>query len=258
MARPQKCRMICSKPKAACFEPKDIRGEEPVIMGYDEYETVRLLDFERFSQEQCAARMRVSRPTVTRMYDSARRKMAEALVSARPLLIEGGDVLVCPAKRPECGDALHCCHQNPLNTTNQAKEGLEMKLAITYQEGMIFQHFGHSEAFKIYDIANGQVTGSQVVPTNGSGHGALAGFLTSQGVDTLICGGIGGGAKAALAEAGIRLYCGASGSADEAARALLNGTLVYNADIVCSHHHEHEESHDNCHPGGCGGSCHHE
>lgn len=85
-----------------------------------------------------------------------------------------------------------------------------MKLAITYQEGMIFQHFGHSEAFKIYDIANGQVTGSQVVPTNGSGHGALAGFLTSQGVDTLICGGIGGGAKAALAEAGIRLYCGAS------------------------------------------------
>lgn len=95
MARPQKCRMICSKPRATCFEPKGIRSGEPVVMGYDEYETVRLLDFERFSQEQCAARMRVSRPTVTRMYDSARRKMAEALVSARPLLIEGGDVLVC-------------------------------------------------------------------------------------------------------------------------------------------------------------------
>ena len=86
----------------------------------------------------------------------------------------------------------------------------------------------------------------------------LAGFLMQHGVDTLICGGIGGGAKAALAEAGIRLYCGASGSADEAARALLNGTLVYNADIVCSHHHEHERGHDNCHTGGCGGSCHHE
>ena len=138
MARPQKCRMICSKPRASCFEPKGIRSGEPVVMGYDEYETVRLLDFERFSQEQCAARMQVSRPTVTRMYDSARRKMAEALVGARPLLIEGGDVLVCPAKRPECGDALHCYHRHPSKTTNQAKGGLQMKLAITYQEGMIF------------------------------------------------------------------------------------------------------------------------
>ena len=99
---------------------------------------------------------------------------------------------------------------------------------------------------------------SEVVGTGGDGHEALAGFLRRHGVDTLICGGIGGGAKAALVEAGIRLYCGASGSADEAAQALLNGTLVYNADIVCSHHHEHERGHDNCHTGGCGGSCHHE
>ena len=116
-----------------------------------------------------------------------------------------------------------------------------MKLAITYQEGMIFQHFGHSEAFKIYDIANGQVTGSQVVPTNGSGHGALAGFLTSQGVDTLICGGIGAGAQRALQECGIRLYGGATGNADDAVAALLNGTLAYNPAVQCSHHGEHHE-----------------
>ena len=133
-----------------------------------------------------------------------------------------------------------------------------MKIAVTYEDGRIFQHFGHTEQFKIYETADGRIVRAEVVDTNGSGHGALADFLMRQGVDALICGGIGGGAKAALAEAGIRLYCGASGSADEAAQALLNGTLVYNADIVCSHHHEHERGHDNCHTGGCGGSCHHE
>ena len=133
-----------------------------------------------------------------------------------------------------------------------------MKIAVTYENGQVFQHFGHTAQFKLYDVENGTVASSQVVDTNGSGHGALAGFLKDHQVDALICGGIGGGAKAALAEAGIRLYCGASGSADEAAQALLNGTLVYNADIVCSHHHEHERGHDNCHTGGCGGSCHHE
>ncbi len=137
-----------------------------------------------------------------------------------------------------------------------------MKLAITYQDGMIFQHFGHSAAFKIYDIKDGRIAASQVVPTQGSGHGALADFLSSHGVDTLICGGIGGGAKTALAEAKIRLYCGASGAADAAAAALLSGTLVYNADIVCSHHHHSHENGDGqetCGSDGCGhGSCHHE
>ena len=131
-------------------------------------------------------------------------------------------------------------------------------IAVASENGEVFQHFGHTPEFTVYEIEGGVVRGKRVLPTGDSGHGALAGFLRDLCVDLLICGGIGGGAKAALAEAGIRLYCGASGSADEAARALLNGTLVYNADIVCSHHHEHEESHDNCHTGGCGGSCHHE
>ena len=91
-----------------------------------------------------------------------------------------------------------------------------MKIAVTYENGQVFQHFGHTAQFKIYEAQEGRVLSSQVVDTNGSGHGALAGFLQAQGVDTLLCGGIGGGAKTALAQAGIQLYGGVTGSADQA------------------------------------------
>ena len=83
-----------------------------------------------------------------------------------------------------------------------------MKIAVTYENGQVFQHFGHTEQFKIYEAAEGKVVSARVVETGGSGHGALAGFLRGLGVDTLICGGIGGGARSALAEAGIQLYPG--------------------------------------------------
>ena len=102
-----------------------------------------------------------------------------------------------------------------------------MKIAVTYENGQIFQHFGHTEQFKLYEVADGKITHAEVVDANGSGHGALAGFLMQNGVDTLICGGIGGGAQAALAEAGIKLYGGVSGDADAAVNALLSGNLGY-------------------------------
>ena len=130
-----------------------------------------------------------------------------------------------------------------------------MKIAVTYSNGDIFQHFGHSEQFKIYDVEDKKITGSEVVDTNGSGHGALAGFLQEHKVDALICGGIGGGAKIALANAGITLYGGVSGKADEAVNALLNDSLNYNPGIECSHHHG--EGEHNCGNHGCGEhSCH--
>ncbi|MCI8442747.1 MAG: dinitrogenase iron-molybdenum cofactor biosynthesis protein [Provencibacterium sp.] len=124
-----------------------------------------------------------------------------------------------------------------------------MKIAVTYEAGQIFQHFGHTACFKFYEVENGKIAGEQLKDTAGSGHGALAGFLKNEGVDTLICGGIGLGAKNALAEAGIRLYGGISGSADEAVRALLNGSLRYDPDIQCSHHEHAHEGH------GCGHHC---
>ena len=118
-----------------------------------------------------------------------------------------------------------------------------MIIAVTYENGQVFQHFGHTGQFKLYQVDNGAVTASQVVDTNGSGHGALAGFLAGRKVDALICGGIGGGARTALAQAGIQLYPGVTGDADQAVAALLSGRLAYDPDTVCSHH-EHEHGHD--------------
>ncbi|MBP3310986.1 MAG: NifB/NifX family molybdenum-iron cluster-binding protein [Butyricicoccus sp.] len=125
-----------------------------------------------------------------------------------------------------------------------------MKVAVTYENGQVFQHFGHSEQFKVYDVENGTVVKSEVIGTNGSGHGALATLLDAQGVDVLICGGIGGGAQMALKEAGIELFGGVSGSADDAVAAYLAGALAYNPNVQCNHHgHAH---HGNCGSGGCG------
>ena len=124
-----------------------------------------------------------------------------------------------------------------------------MKIAVTYENGEIFQHFGHTEQFKLYTVENGTITAVEVVDTNGSGHGALAGFLLEHNVDTLICGGIGGGAQVALANAGITLCSGASGDTGKAVEAYLRGELT-SAGATCSHH-SHEEGHA-CGNHGCG------
>ena len=127
-----------------------------------------------------------------------------------------------------------------------------MKVAVTYENGQIFQHFGHTEYFKVYEIAEGKVLSSEVVDTNGSGHGALAGVLNRLNADVLICGGIGGGAQMALAQAGIKLYGGVSGNADAAVAAFLEEKLEFNSNVQCNHHdHHHGEGHV-CGDHGCG------
>lgn len=140
-----------------------------------------------------------------------------------------------------------------------------MRIAVTYEDGMIFQHFGHTEQFKVYDVEAGQILNAVVLPTNGSGHGALAELLGQMKVDMLICGGIGGGARAALAEAGIMVYPGVVGPADVAVQALVAGNLKFDPNTVCNHHHEggehscgscgshgHGEGHE-CRHGNCNG-----
>ena len=111
MARPNKCRCICSKPKVTRFVPAEETPQEAVVIGFDEYEVVRLLDYVHLSQEQCAAKMNISRTTVTRMYENVRSKIAQALVRGLELKIDGGDVVVCEAMRPECRNEPHCCHR---------------------------------------------------------------------------------------------------------------------------------------------------
>ena len=134
-----------------------------------------------------------------------------------------------------------------------------MIIAVTYENEKIYQHFGHTAQFKVYHVENGEILSSQVVDTLGSGHGALAGFLKAYHVDILICGGIGGGARMALAQAGIAVYGGVSGLADVAAQAFAEGRLVFDPNARCSHHdhdHHHEDGHT-CGNHGCGShSCH--
>ena len=119
-----------------------------------------------------------------------------------------------------------------------------MKIAVTYENGNIFQHFGHTAQFKVYTAEAGQVVSSEIVDTNGSGHGALAGLLEELGVNTLICGGIGMGAQLALDNADIELYAGVAGDADAAVAKLLAGELPQNGEANCDHHHHHEHGHD--------------
>ena len=128
-----------------------------------------------------------------------------------------------------------------------------MRIVVTYENGEIFQHFGRTEQLKVYDIVDGEIVSEQVVSTNGTGHGALAGFLNAMQADALICGGIGMGAQMALAEAGVKLYAGVQGSADAAAKALAEGTLVYDPDAQCDHHGEGH----NCGGHGEGRGCGH-
>ena len=136
-----------------------------------------------------------------------------------------------------------------------------MKIAVTYDNGNIFQHFGRTESFKVYEVEDNKVVSSEVIGSNGVGHGALAGLLSEQSVDVLICGGIGGGAQQALAEAGVELVAGAEGDVDQAVEAYLKGELI-STGANCDHHH-HEDGHScgdhgeghSCGSGGCGDSC---
>ena len=128
-----------------------------------------------------------------------------------------------------------------------------MKIAVTYENGKVFQHFGHTAQFKVYEVEGNKIVSSKVVDTNGQGHGALAGLLKIIGADILICGGIGGGAQTALANAGIKLYGGVSGSCDAAVEALLMSSLGYNPNVRCDHHdHEHGNGEHNCGEHSCG------
>lgn len=252
MPRPSRCRRICAEPAYDRFSPEGIPCGQRVVLTVDEYEVIRLIDLEQFTHEQCAKQMDISRTTVTEIYRAARLKIADSIVNGKPFLISGGHYRLCD------GSATHFCRKHCKRAggaaSNQAvpmKGANEMRIAVTFEDGKVFQHFGHTQQFKIYDVTDGQITKEQVVDTGGNGHGALGGFLAGMEVDTLICGGIGGGAKNALAQAGINLYGGVTGDADAAVKALLEGDLAYNPDVHCDHHgHEHHDGqcgqHHNC------------
>ncbi len=251
MARPVKEKQVERLPRYDCFcaAARSEHGHR-IRMAVEEYETLRLIDYLELTQEECAARMGVGRGTVQSLYASARKKLARFLVEGAGLDIGGGEFVLKASGSGSFSE----------KGALAGKGEQAMKIAVTYENGQVFQHFGHTEQFKVYDTEDGKILSSQVVDTNGSGHGALAGFLADLGVEVLICGGIGMGAKNALAEAGIRLYPGASGEADGQVEAFLAGSLSYDPDTQCSHHHGEGHGEHSCghhhENGACGhGQC---
>ncbi|MBO4383867.1 MAG: DUF134 domain-containing protein [Clostridia bacterium] len=238
MPRPIRCRKIGCLPVYRSFSPDDAEADETVSVTLDEFETMRLIDGEGLTQAECAERMNVSRTTVTAVYESARRTIADALINGKRLIVTGG---CCSYALPD----------EPENLNNKGEN--TMRIAVTFENGEVFQHFGHTESFKIYDVEDGKIVNEQIVPTDGTGHGALAGFLKASKVDALICGGIGMGARLALDEAEIAIYGGVTGPADEAAKALAENRLAFDPNVKCDHReHHHGDCHGEHHHGGCG------
>ena len=177
MPRPCKRRRICKEPACVHFGPRGGTGlqKDGVAMTLDEFECIRLMDLEHLTQEQCAVQMHVARTTIQAIYSSAREKLAACLVEGRELQITGGNYLLCKERQSCC--RAHCVENAEKIAENQEKKGelKAMKIGVTYENGQVFQHFGHTEQFKIYEVQDNKVISSEVVDTNGSGHGALAG-----------------------------------------------------------------------------------
>lgn len=251
MPRSFKLRRVCKQPPSRIFRPERETAQR-ITMTLDEFEAIRLIDADGLTQDECAGSMNVSRATVQAIYVSARKKLADCLVNGAELLIDGGEYELCTGE-PHCCHCPNCARDIKIFT---AERKSQMRIAVTYENGNIFQHFGHTAQFKVYEVQDGKILSGEVVDTMGRGHSALAGVLRDLNADILICGGIGGGAQNALASVGIRHFGGCQGDADANVEAYLNGALNYDPNAVCSDHdhHHHGEEHT-C--GSSGGSCQH-
>ncbi len=255
MARNKKCRKVCFRPDSVLFEAG--AGYPCVTVFLDELEALRLVDYENMEQEQAAEKIGVSRGTLQRMLYSARRKVAEALVQSKNISISDGSGEVeetgCCLGERFC---FYCGYRDAEPDEKIKYRGENMLVAVTYEDGKVYQHFGHTPAFAVYEVEGGEVKNKKILDTNGTGHGALAGFLEDNEISVLICGGIGGGAKQALESRGIKLLCGVSGSADDVIAAFAKGELNAGSEANCSHHshadgsscgdHHHHSSGSSC------------
>ncbi len=251
MARPQRRRRICQEPAYLIFSPDGVPVPDPVLLTLDEFEVIRLVDLKGMAHVQAARQMEISRSTATEIYESARRKLADSLVNGRRLVITGGSCRLCDGETV-CCNSEDCPYRGLAEEFSVIRKGEKvMRIAVPFEDGMVYQHFGHTKQFQLFDVEGDQIRSSQVVDTNGVGHGALAGFLTSNQVDSVICGGIGGGAQTALQQAGIRLYGGVSGETDQAVQDLIQGKLQFDSNVRCEHHGQGKEGHS-CGHHGCG------
>lgn len=247
MPRPKRCRIVGQTPEFRSFRPDGIPCESSISLGRDEFEAIRLVDCLGLSHEQAAQSMDVSRTTMSEIVESARKKIADCLVYGKPLIVDGGNI--------KLDDAVY----DRIKLITPKGENV-MRIATPHENGEICQHFGHAPEFKFFDIEEGKIVHTEVVPTEEGGHDAVAAFLNANNVDAVVCGSIGTGAQIALAELGIQMFGGASGNPDDIINGILNGTIVPEDQVECScgcGGHDHGScgcgGHDH-HGGGCG--CH--
>ncbi len=216
--RPKCKRCIHSFPDYWCFSPEDVPAVGTVAMTLDEFEALRLIDLLQLTQEECAEQMGVSRATVAGIYQKARLKTADALVNGKRLCIAGGTYSVDTSP----------------HYAIPAKEKGTSRIAVPEDRGMISKRFGRAERFSIHDVCSGSIIARQTLESADAGHGAMALLLRNAGVDTVICGGIGANARAALTEAGITFFPGVEGKTEDAVLSFLRGELLYDPDARCS------------------------
>ncbi len=239
MSRKPSRKIIRSDPPVRSFVPSEWNStgrQSGVNLVLEEWEALRLVDYAGLEQTQAALSMGVSRQSVQMLVSSARTKLARAVVEGLPLQILGDQ------------------EQNTYTTLRYEERTSKMKIAVTTQHTQVFPHFGRTPEFYLVTAEDGKITEEKIIAAPAEGHGALVGFLVSQGVDTLICGGIGGGAVNGLRSAGIKVYAGASGSVKEQVFSLLSGQLPQEGESNCDHHgmHEHDHEHGQGHGHGCG------
>ncbi|HZK19224.1 MAG TPA: DUF134 domain-containing protein [Treponemataceae bacterium] len=238
MSRPRKIRRISELPRCTRFYPQKkialhninkntcfisaTDTKNSIIMSIEEYETIRLIDYKNFTQEECAVQMNVARTSVTAMYNNARKKIALSLVESRILEIDGGDYMECQGR---------FCHNTKEQTQHSDDTRFTMKLAVPCNEDTIFQRFGLTGTFKMYSIEHGKIIKTTDTSVGTAEHRELVDFLLNEKIDSLLCGGIGNRAKDLLLEAGIIIYSGVSGNANAKVQELLDGKLNYFLDF---------------------------
>ncbi|MCK9156394.1 MAG: DUF134 domain-containing protein [Paludibacteraceae bacterium] len=229
MPRPKQCRRVKCPPEAKGFRPIAcgcVRKKEIVKLQIDEYEAIRLIDYEGLSQEDAARKMQVSRPTLTRVYDSARKTIAQALVDNKQLIIDEGNV--------EFYGEWHS--NNNINTESMKK------IAIPTTDGKLFPHFGKASQFTFVTIEDGKVTNKESVNAPEHAHGVAPRFVMSHNATEVIAGGMGSMPLNMMTEAGLIVHLGAPAIAlDDIIAKYLDGTLTYEAATACNcnGHHEH-------------------
>jgi predicted DNA-binding protein (UPF0251 family)/predicted Fe-Mo cluster-binding NifX family protein len=226
MPRPQKGRRVCSHPRSRCFMPAEQALNEQVVLRLDELESIRLLDLVGMSQDATGEQMLIGRATVQRIYEDARRKIADALVNGKSILIEGGNIEYC--------DNTECLENQFIINKG---ENSNMKIAIPVMGTEIFGHFGHAPQFRLVTIENMVVQKTDIIEAPEHQHGVLPGFLFDLGVDTVIASTLGQGAIDRFNRLRVVIYSGLNGDVDEAIRKVLSGEVEPNAQ-ACGHHHE--------------------